>query len=104
MLSATNLDVATGCASGVADVTAFGQLMPGTDNVTGSSCTVGFGSSNDASMLRAYRQYGLGTAMACPTDGSLDAVGFGELLPDALKATGKECTVTFDSSDHRRRD
>lgn len=69
--SASWIDAA-GCATGTADVTVFGTVLPATSNVTASDCQVKFGSSNDTAMLRAYRPGGAGSAMWLPSAGAAD--------------------------------
>jgi uncharacterized delta-60 repeat protein len=75
VLSATNLD-SSGCATGASNVTAFGNLLPGSTTIMPSACVVGFGSSNDTGMLRLSQLDGAGSAMFLPPSGALDA-GFG---------------------------
>ncbi len=70
--SATSID-ATGCASGTANITDFGLVLPGTSAVTSSNCIVRFGSSNDTASLRVAQQDRLGGAMWQHTRGALDA-------------------------------
>ncbi len=67
--SATTLDVA-GCAATTAK--SFGTVLPGTNAVTGTSCSVLFGSSNDTSSLRLLQTDGVGTGMFRMTSGTPD--------------------------------
>lgn len=60
--SATWID-ASGCASFTPDVTTL-TLQAGSMGRTGTDCSVGFGSTNDTSMLHAFQTDGYGTAMA----------------------------------------
>lgn len=69
--SATSLST-TGCQSDTPNVTDFGSLLPGTNNVTSLDCTATFGSSNDSSMLRLYQADQLGKGMWRSTNGPLD--------------------------------
>lgn len=71
VLSATSLDAA-GCPSGVANVTSFGSLLPGTSTVTTQDCSVTWGSSNDTAMLRAFQTDGAGAALLQAPSGALD--------------------------------
>jgi uncharacterized delta-60 repeat protein len=68
--SITQID-ATACASGLA-ATSFGTVQPGTTAVTTADCTVGFGSTNDTSMLRAWQGDRFGKAMWSPPTGAMD--------------------------------
>lgn len=73
--SSTSLDVMTGCAPNVPNVTSFGIVPAGTTTKTGSDCTVTFGSSNDSASLRLAQADGLGSAMAHPTDSWIRSPG-----------------------------
>jgi photosystem II stability/assembly factor-like uncharacterized protein len=66
--NATSLTMG-GCPSSTPGVTELGVVQPGASAVTSSNCVVGWGSSNNSSMLRAYQSDGTGTAMgaASPT-------------------------------------
>jgi uncharacterized delta-60 repeat protein len=68
--SATQLDAA-GCATG-ASATSLGTVQPGTPAVTSTDCKVGFGSSNDTSMLRVWQGDHFGKAMWSPPTGGMD--------------------------------
>lgn len=70
--SATNMSTAS-CATGTANITDFGTVLPSTSNITSSDCTVVFGSSNDTAMLRVFQRDGLGKALWRPARGPLDA-------------------------------
>jgi hypothetical protein len=61
--SATSMSTAL-CQTGQAGRTAFGNVLPGSSNVTTSDCEIGFNSTNDSSMLRLFQQDGYDTAMA----------------------------------------
>ncbi|MCW2924595.1 MAG: hypothetical protein JWM98_1999 [Thermoleophilia bacterium] len=69
--SATMVDT-TSCAASSAGVS-FGIVQPGTSVVTGSDCTVGFGSTNDSATLLASQLDGQGVAMYQTPTGPLDA-------------------------------
>ncbi|MCW2929011.1 MAG: hypothetical protein JWM86_2979 [Thermoleophilia bacterium] len=60
--SATNVTTA-GCATGTPGVTTFGAVQPGTPATTPADCVVGWGSSNDSSMLRMAQTDQEGWAM-----------------------------------------
>ena len=79
--SATDLDVSTGCPPSTPDVTDFGIVLPGSQDVTGTGCTVSFGSSNDTVMLRLAQADGLGTAMYQSTRGAFDLAFDGDTGP-----------------------
>lgn len=70
VLSATNLDT-TGCASGVAGRTAFGNVTA-SSIVTSSDCAVTFGSSNSTATLSMAQSDGVGQALYQPSRGALD--------------------------------
>ncbi|MCW2924251.1 MAG: uncharacterized protein JWM98_1655 [Thermoleophilia bacterium] len=69
--SATTLDTSL-CATGVPGKTSFGVVQPGQSVVTGTDCTVRFGSSNDTSSLRLSQGDAQGRAMWTPPTGVLD--------------------------------
>jgi photosystem II stability/assembly factor-like uncharacterized protein len=60
--NATSLGM-TGCPSSTPGITQLGAVVPGASMVTPPNCVVGWGSSNNSSMLRAYQSDGTGTAM-----------------------------------------
>jgi photosystem II stability/assembly factor-like uncharacterized protein len=60
--SAVSID-ASGCPGGVAGITDFGTTQPGGPAVTSADCTIGWGASNDSSMIRTYQSDRTGTAM-----------------------------------------
>ncbi len=70
VMSATSLDL-SGCAPESASL-AFGTVQPGSSVVTGAACSVGFGSSNDTSMLLMTTHDGLDTTMARRPHAALD--------------------------------
>lgn len=73
--SATYLD-ASGCATGTADVTDLGTVLPGSGKVTGTEggapCRLVFGSSNDTARLDAFQTDRHGSAMHGFPTGALD--------------------------------
>ncbi|MCW2972517.1 MAG: hypothetical protein JWN72_790 [Thermoleophilia bacterium] len=72
IVSATSLDT-TGCATGAAGRTSFGNIQPGSSNVTSVDCDVAFGSTNNAAQLQVAQGDGAGAAMWMSTTGALDA-------------------------------
>lgn len=89
-LSATNMD-SSACASGTANVTDFGSLLPGSSTVTSSDCSVTFGSNNDTAMLRTYQQDSSGVGMwrapTGPADTSFDTDGLATITNAATETT-----------------
>ena len=69
--SATTLTT-TACASGTANVTEFGSVLPGSPAVTSSDCVVTFGSSNDTARLEVRQRDARGSAMFRPAGDHLD--------------------------------
>src|SRR5688500_16318353 len=65
--SSTTVDPAA-CQSNTAGVTGFGTVLPGTNAVTGTDCTVRFGSSNDTASLRLRQADARGVAMWSPPE------------------------------------
>lgn len=97
--SATNLD-ASACATGTANITDFGTVLPGTSNVTSSDCTLTWGSSNDTAMLRLYQADGEGQALNHIPDGPLDATFDGQAgMPTAFPGNGRVSTSFSAGSD-----
>jgi hypothetical protein len=67
------------CLGAPTGATEFGVVLPGTTAVTGTDCTITFGSSNDTASLRAYQYDRAGSAMHTATDGDLHtAIGGGD--------------------------
>lgn len=85
--SAVTLDN-TGCATGVNEVTDFGLIEQGTDNLTDNPCNLVFSSNNDTARLRVAQLDGRDTAMRLPPPGDVD--------PDY--GTGGEVLTNVDSS------
>lgn len=95
--SATNLD-ASGCATGQANRTEFGTVMPGSSMVTGLDCSVLWGSSNDTATLRAYQSSGgLGSAMTKPPTTTTQTLS-GSRTMDLEMATASVGWVVIESS------
>jgi uncharacterized delta-60 repeat protein len=69
--SVTSIDIA-GCPSTTPGITAFGLVLPGTSLVTGTDCTIMFGSSNDTASVRAFQVDRAGVAMHSIPRGSLE--------------------------------
>jgi len=69
--SATSIDT-LGCLAGAAGRTDFTNVTPGSFTRTASSCTIGFGSSNDAARLLTYQADGGGDALAKASTGMFD--------------------------------
>jgi photosystem II stability/assembly factor-like uncharacterized protein len=93
--SATFLD-ASGCPSNTANVTSFGQVMPGGLYATSADCSVTFGSSNDTSSLRVAQADGTGSAMAHPTDTWTRTSGVSARYRDVATAGGTTWAVGSD--------
>src|SRR5687767_10565538 len=60
--SATDLDASL-CATGSAGRTDFGTVLPGQPYVSGTDCTITWGSTNDSAALRVGQLDSGGTAM-----------------------------------------
>ncbi len=70
--SSTSVSTAS-CATGDPSRTTLGVVLPGTSAVTTADCTVGFGSTNDSSMLRVRQHDGIGRGMWMAAHGAGDA-------------------------------
>lgn len=92
--SATALST-TACASGQANVTHFGLVLPGSSAVTTSDCTVSFGSSNDTARLRLHQADGTARAMFRTTSGALDTT-FGTSGSSAAHVTNHDAAYSMD--------
>lgn len=97
---------AGGCAPGLAGVSNFGTVLPGSSSVTSADCAVTFGSSNDTSSIRVFQSDRAGTsAMSSPTSGVLDPAfspggfeGSGRLLGDFIGTVDFAAGVAAQSS------
>ncbi|MCW2924474.1 MAG: Hemolysin-type calcium-binding region [Thermoleophilia bacterium] len=83
--SATSMSTG-GCSAAAARN--LGTVLPGTTALTSADCTLGFGSTNDTSMVLLSQLDGGGSTMARPSDGPLDT---------AWNGTGK-ATTSFGSN------
>jgi photosystem II stability/assembly factor-like uncharacterized protein len=96
--SATAIDVAA-CLPGVLGSTHFGVVLPGTTAVTGSDCSVAFGSSNDTAQLRVMQEDGSGTAMRrfafvpAPSGTTAELRGVASFDADRVVAVGHSGTI-----------
>ncbi len=112
----------SGCQGGVAGITSFGALLPGTSAVTSADCDITFGASSGTAMLKAWQLDEGGSAMVPePSAGVLSQWSFNDTFSNAGKndssghpamplaapndpefatgAPGRGNAVTFDGND-----